>query len=454
MILQRYVLREHVSPFLMGFAVVTFILTMDFLFDYLDLLLNKGISLPVVAELFFLGLGWMLALSIPMGVLAGTLMTFGRLAHDNEITAIQAAGVNPARIIIPPLLGSFVVAVLLVLFNNYVLPESNHAFANLLMDITRKRPTVQIKEGVFVNDFEGYNILVRRMKPRSNEIFDITIYEREEGKAPTTISAKKGRVYFSPDGNTLTLELHDGEIHEAPDPDKPDRYRRLTFKTHIINIPNVGTNLVRTKRQTRGDRELSSGEMLARIRKLRQQLQPLQTNLDRELADLGYASFSQLERSFRYGATGGMHPGWKNRVFGSLARLAGKGEPPGHLPKVRKEDFDRLQRLEQRVEATEKRINKYLVEVQKKFAIPAACIVFVLIGAPLGIAARRGGITVGFLSIGFFVFYYACLIAGEQLADRKYLPPWLAMWAANIVLGSVGLALTLRTCGFRLRGKA
>jgi lipopolysaccharide export system permease protein len=74
-----------------------------------------------------------------------------------------------------------------------------------------------------------------------------------------------------------------------------------------------------------------------------------------------------------------------------------------------------------------------------------ACVVFVLIGAPLGIRARRGGVTVGFVSVAFFLFYYICLIGGEQLADRSILPPWLAMWIANIVLGTMGLLFTLRT---------
>jgi lipopolysaccharide export system permease protein len=84
------------------------------------------------------------------------------------------------------------------------------------------------------------------------------------------------------------------------------------------------------------------------------------------------------------------------------------------------------------------------VEVQKKFSIPAACLVFVLVGAPLGIRARRSGIAVAFLSILFFIFYYLCLAGGEELADRRLMAPWVAMWTPNIVIGAVGLVLTLR----------
>lgn len=96
--------------------------------------------------------------------------------------------------------------------------------------------------------------------------------------------------------------------------------------------------------------------------------------------------------------------------------------------------------------AAAKKINQYLVEIHKKISIPFACIVFVLVGAPLGIRARRGGLAAGFLSAGFFLFYYLCLVGGEQLADRQHLAPWLAMWLPNIALGVLGLALTLRIC--------
>jgi hypothetical protein len=98
--------------------------------------------------------------------------------------------------------------------------------------------------------------------------------------------------------------------------------------------------------------------------------------------------------------------------------------------------------------AIQRRINSFRVEIHKKFAIPVACVVFVLVGAPLGIRARRGGFSIGFLSVVFFLFYYVCLIGGEQLADRSILPPWLAMWIADGVLGLLGAFLTLRAAEF------
>ena len=91
-------------------------------------------------------------------------------------------------------------------------------------------------------------------------------------------------------------------------------------------------------------------------------------------------------------------------------------------------------------------IDAYLVEINKKYSIPVACLVFVLVGAPLGIMARKGTFGVAAtLSIGFFLLYWACLIGGEKLAKRGLLIPWVGMWIANILLGVLGTYLSIRT---------
>src|SRR2546422_5706694 len=193
-ILERYVLREHLFPFVIGFSVVVFLLTLDFLFDLVDLAVGKGVSAGIVLELFALSMGWMLALAVPCAVLIATLATFGRLAQDNEIAAMRANGINLVRIIGAPLLAAAILAGGLVLFNNHVLPETNHALANLMVDVSRKRPTTQISEGVFIDGFEGYNIFVEKVNNRTNEIRGVKIYQLNSSARPTTILADWGGV--------------------------------------------------------------------------------------------------------------------------------------------------------------------------------------------------------------------------------------------------------------------
>ena len=240
-ILHSYILRLHLVPFLLGFGVVTFVLVMDVLFDYLDLVLNRGVPVGVVLQLFLLSLGYIVALSVPCAVLVAVLMTFGRLSQDHETIALRASGVNMGRVLTGPLLAAAMLTGVLIYFNDRILPETNHAFANLLIDIGRMRPTVKLQEGVFITDFPGYDMLVQSVNGRTNEMKGITIYQLNPGGYPTTILARSGFLSYTRDGRTAVLELRDGEIHDIPaDEGDTHKYRRLLFKTHVIYITGAG----------------------------------------------------------------------------------------------------------------------------------------------------------------------------------------------------------------------
>src|SRR5262245_13659625 len=417
---------------------------MDVLFDYLDLVVNRGVAVGVVTQLFLLSLGYIVALSTPCAVLVAVLMTFGRLAQDNEITALRASGVHLGSVLAGPIAAAIVLAIGLTLFNNHVLPETNHAFANLLIDIGRMRPTVKLQEGVFITDFPGYNLLVKSVNGRTNEMRGVTIYQLNPGGPPTTILAKSGYLSYTPDGRTAVLELHDGEIHDIP-PDEGGsrRYRRMEFKTHVINIAGAGGILERTVRDNRSDREMSAKDLLAErarqrtafqaaIDTRRQRFESLKLSEDQILAAL-----DPSDAPFAV------------RVRTQLARIRLGKDPTETLAERAPALRNELETWNIERTAMERRIAGLSVEIHKKFSLPAACIVFVLLGAPLGMRVRRAGPAVAFLSVAFFLFYYLCLVGGEELANRLLLPPWLAMWLPNLVLGGLGLYWTLGVCEVR-----
>jgi lipopolysaccharide export system permease protein len=417
-------------------------MVMDTLFDYLDLIVNRGVPVLTVIELFTLSLGYIVALTVPCAVLVAALMTFGRLSQDNEITALRASGVNLLSVLMGPLAAALVVTLGLVGFNNFVLPESNHAFANLLIDIGRMRPTVRLQEGVFISDFPGYDLLVRSVNGRTNEMMGVTIYQRNPGGTPTTIFAERGRLSYTPDGRTAVLELQDGEIHDIPaEEGGVRRYRRLTFKTHVINIPGAGGMLERTVREVRGNREMGAAMLLAqRDTTARQYAAAFDVRRPR-LMELGLPA-AETEQLGPQGSAGGL-----GAALGGLMR---RGDPYAAWtegnPDLRSEiDMWKLER-----EAYRKRMAALTVEVHKKFSLPFACVVFVLIGAPIGMRVRRTGPAIAFLSVLFFLFYWFCLIGGEELANRLLVPPGFAMWLPNIVLGLLGLDWTLQACEIRV----
>ena len=439
-IFRSYILKLHLVPFLLGFGVVTFILVMDVLFDYMDLMVNRGVAPVVVLQLFILSLGYIVALSVPCAVLVAVLMTFGRLSQDNEITALRASGVHLATILAGPLAAALVLAGALTLFNNYVLPESNHAFANLLIDIGRMRPTVRLQEGTFITDFPGYNLLVNSVNGRTNEMRGVTIYQLNAGAPPTTILARSGWLSYTPDGRTAVLTLKDGEIHEVPPTDVgARRYRRLTFRTHVINIPGAGAILERSIRNTRTDREMSVASLVAQRDTVLMQY--------RRALEIRREHFHGLGLSREVRQAIGIEPGpWGSALARAWVRASMHHDPvavaierqPILGPEIE------LWRLER--DSYRKRVASFSVEIQKKFSLPVACVVFVLIGSPIGMRVRRAGPAVAFLSVAFFLFYWLCLIGGEELAGRLWMPAWLAMWLPNLVLGSLGLYWTLTAC--------
>lgn len=441
--LRLYVLRLYPVPWLLGFGVVTYFLQLDLLIDMMELLVGRGVSPATIGEFFLLSLAWMVALSMPCGVLVATLMTFGRMAQDNEIMALKTSGINVFRLIATPLTLAFVLSVGLAAFNCWVLPEANHRVASLMVDVSQKRPTVRLAEGVFVNDFPGYSLLIRRVEGRTNEMQGVTVFEFGANPSPTIIVAETGNLSYLPDGDTALLELRNGVVHEVPgDVPGARKYRQLVFDVHRIFIPGAGSMLRRTVREMRSDREMTLQQLRREIAVADEQLAASTDRAAEQLANAGVPSLLLVPRTDGTGL--GIPSAWVARARAWLEGIRFDARL------LQPETLAEMQILRLEVETLARRKASLEVELHKKFALAFACVVFVLVGAPLGMRVRRGGVAVGFLSIAFFAFYYLCLQFGESFADRLLLPPWLAMWLANIVLGTWGLFATLSACEVRI----
>ncbi|MDP2961114.1 MAG: LptF/LptG family permease, partial [candidate division Zixibacteria bacterium] len=271
-VIYRYILKEHIGPFFFGLATITFVLIMDFLLELINLIIGKGVSLLTVSQVFILNLAWMVALSIPMAVFVSTLMAFGRLSQDNEITALKSSGVSLYRIVFFPLIFSFILAFGLILFNDKVLPEANHKARILMSDIHQKKPTLSLKENLFIDDIPGYHLLIKKVNPKTNEISGITIYEKKEGLFPRTILAQKGKIEFSEDKNTLIFHLEKGEVHEV-DEKEPGRYQRISFEKQTLYIPDVGNRFIQTSSDYRTDREMTLKMMLDQVKMIEKNME-------------------------------------------------------------------------------------------------------------------------------------------------------------------------------------
>ncbi|MCK5125710.1 MAG: LptF/LptG family permease [candidate division Zixibacteria bacterium] len=421
--LSLYVLREHIGPFIFAFIIITFILIIDFVPRLVDMIVGKELPASVILKVFFFQMGWMIALSVPMSVLVATLMAFGRLTSDFEITACKASGVHVMRLMYPVLLAAAALTYGMVYFNNEVLPDLNHKARVIMQDVRRMRPTLQIRSGAFVTDIKGYIILIDSVDHKTSNLTGVKILEMgRHRKSPRTIVAQSGRLTFTNGGHDLVFDLKDGEIHEFDDKSS-ENYRRLAFATQRIVVSEISKDFKESDDKFRTDREKSSQRMLGDIMKWQTGIKPyrdkinkiITRNTDRLIADtLPPLLDSLVPDNF------------------ALKDLATALEAQARM----------LSRENEGVKTQQKLIDSYYVEVYKKYSIPSACLVFVLIGAPMGILARKGsmGISIG-LSLGLFILYWAFLMGGESLADRGIITPFWAMWAANILLGIIGLYL-------------
>ena len=453
MIFERYILRNYLGPFFFSMSVITFVFIMDFILRYIDLFLGKGVKFHIVLQAFTLSLGHMFALIIPMAVLPATLMTYGNLAGENELTAMRACGVSIYRMIVPGLLGAALLTVGLVYYNNHVLPESNHRLLNLLIDIQRKQPTVELRANRFIDDLQGYTIYFAEKNDRTGDIADVQIFKRaEKDGLPTTIVAETGHLQFIEGQNVLRVDLKNGEIHELPLAKDRETYRRTSFKEYTINIRDVDRSLQRSERDYRGDREMSVRMMRDKIQEIRSEMEVARQQMIREAGRSMDATFSLLDardRARQWAPRDSALAARQERArrTGGTSRVAIRATSASAnvIPLEARNEFISRQRIETEISKRKsfaQQILRYQVEIHKKYSIPFACIIFVIAGAPLAIRMGRSGMNMAIgLSILFFLVYYVCLIGGEKLADRGITSPFVAMWAPNILFGTIALLL-------------
>ena len=280
--LNKYLLKQSFIPFVLSVAVITTVLFLQFLIRAVDRFLGKGLDVITIFEYLYLNLAWIIALSVPMSLLISSVMTFGRMAQQNEITALKSAGVNLYNIIKPAIWFGSLVATGLCLFNNFILPEMNYNARLLAKDIYKKKPELSIEPGYFVDMIPQYTMIVKEMDGKNFK--DVKIFSKNNDSEQTTIYANEGTL--SSNGNTITINLSDGEIHEI-DLSDYDYYRKIKYKTHQIIISMDDLMLNRTSESNRTDREMRVPQMIQEIEKNKDLISKIYDRIDKVKKEIG-----------------------------------------------------------------------------------------------------------------------------------------------------------------------
>ena len=438
--LNKYLFNQSLIPFVLSVGVITTVLFLQFLIRAVDRFLGKGLDALTIFEYLYLNLAWIIALSVPMSLLISSVMTFGRMAQQNEITALKSAGVSLYNIIKPALWFGTFVAVGLCIFNNFILPEMNYNARLLARDIYKKKPELSIEPGYFVDMIPQYTMIVKEMDGK--DFKDVKIFSKNKESEQITIYANAGSL--SSNVNIITIDLMDGEIHEI-DLSDYDYYRKIRFKTHQITISMDELMLNRTTESNRTDREMRVPQMINEISRNKLLISQIYERIDKVKAEIGITdpninSLENIEKEVDKLKQSKVNANVRDEQYNEnvpIPNIENKQYILSLTNNARqfKNEFTLIENYE-------KTNNKFKVEIHKKFTLAIACILFTLVGAPLGILVRSGGMTIASgLSIAFFLIYYILLIWGEQLADRNLLNPGLGSWLPNIILFVSGIII-------------
>ncbi len=496
-ILHRYVLKEHVGPLTFALTALTSILLLQYIGKHFGELVGKGLPTAVIAEFFGLSIPLTVALTLPMAVLVATLYAFSRLAAENEITALKASGVSLVSVLTPVLWAAVGVTVVMIAFNDQVLPRSNHALAVLERDIAQKKPTFGLREQV-INEVSPGKLYLRagHLDEASNLMREVTIYDMADPTRRRTIYADSGNMRMSKGMTDLELTLYKGNMQDVPTAN-PDELQRLYFNVDQVRVRGVGNQFQKTTADSyKSDREMTVCEMQTAQEKARRDHELARKEFETKLAalkkskatlskdilgtdtgapwDVGLgrlycnvvslflpktaraqtvstpapAQLTQSASSTRRGGSSTSQnassspavlppPATRQGATPSIAslnKMITQGPPPNAA------EIAAVEALRIRLQDSAQLMNSYGVEIHKKFALAVACFVFVLLGAPIALRFPRGGVglTIG-VSLFVFALYYVCLIAGESIAKRGLMPAVVSMWMANALFALIAL---------------
>ena len=427
-IINKYIFRELITPFWLSLFILLFVLIIQFFIKNIDKFLGKGLSISIVLKYLLFNSASLFSIAVPMAALIATMMAFGRLSSDNEISALKSSGISYFDLLKPAVLFGTLLILFMVPFNLWILPEMNYNHKILTQEVSRQRPDVQIQE-YQKNDLFGKVIYVE--DENKGTFNNITIFDNNNVNNNTTIFAESGNFKSLNDG--ILFNLKNGSLHNFNQ--KTNEYQKTYFENYQISIPFDDINLNPNNRLLKNDREMNVHELLKKINLKKNQISLIdkiqsedaeqlklyknkETNLQSMLDSI--SNIKQTESSNYNELYIDI-----NKTKDIISNLSIKIGNNTHLkPQYLKE------------------INRSYVEIHKKIALPFACLIFILLGIPLGIISKNSKFSINIaLSLAFIIIYWAFIQTGEFLADEGKLDPFLSMWAANFFMGAVALYL-------------
>ena len=400
---------------------------MQFLWKYIDDLIGKGLDVSQVSELMIYSIARFVPLALPIAVLISSVMVLGKLGENYELAALQSSGISLISIMKPIFILIVLISISSFLFSNYVMPIANFKGGSLLYDIKKKKPAINIKEGIFYNDIDGFSI---KIGSKDDDVLnDILIYDHKENLGnKKVISAKSGKMKITDDEKYMELYLFDGNSYieiENNNKKKKSINRKISFQKDLIRFDLSSFNMKNSEMLYKGHYAMLNNK----------QLSYSIDSLNNKLIDKQNLIKVRVSENYKYDVSS------KSDSVILLNNLNNK--------RIHETAINKLRILKSVSKSNADDLNykktiiaKHKIEWHRKISLAFACIIMFLIGAPLGSIIRKGGFSVPLLvSILLFVVYYVISITGEKTAKDLSASPLEGMWISNFIFIPISMIL-------------
>ncbi len=445
----------------MTFFIALFILVMQFLWQYVDEMVGKGLEMSVLAELMFYASVQVIPMALPLAILLSSLMTFGNMGENYELIAIKSAGISLQKIMMPLIILIILISVGAFWFSNNMLPVANLKFYSLFWDVRMAKPEFDIKEKIFYNGIEDISIKIQEKNKTSNMLYGLMIYDhsdRSNRNSNVTI-ADSGTLEFSDDKRYLTLELLNGIRYDEKVNDKKGRLRdrdKQMFRIDKFSKEVVTKEMDGYSFSRRDEGRFKSNYKMKNLKQLETDEDSLfrerKKKIDGLLKQTEGFNFSKARYAYR------KKNDMELRVIDSISETLSIDSLYRNMRYDRKvlvlesslrrarENKQVIDNQFRTINTDDRRIIRYQMERHKKFTLSFACFIFFFIGAPLGAIIRKGGLGMPVVvSILFFIVYYIIDTFGQKMAREAIWHVWQGMWLSSFILWPIGIFLTYKS---------
>lgn len=456
-------IRSFVGPFVVTFLISMFMLIMQFTWKYIDDLMGKGLGAGIIIELLFYVSAGLIPLALPLAILLSSIMTFGNLAENNELTALKSSGLSLVRIMRPLMVVVLFIALGTFYFANYVIPVANLKWHSLIFDIQETKVAALITPGSYSKELDGYAIKVEGGK--DNSFTGVTIHDYTDPTIVKTIKADSGTIFKSTNGQYLLFKLINGRISEELNSQPPifqpngmphhgggafRPSRRTKFAVATYKMDLTGFNL------NRSDQDMFKDEYeMLNVFQINEARDSMQRMADKTLDNFTLS----MKNDHPYFQSLHYKPDTARMSKSSVQSLLHVPEGAVSLdtinPRAKIAAMNNaVSRLRTKVQTLDgqrdfmRGINdnndKFSIEFHRKFALTFTIIVLFFVGAPLGAIVKKGGFGAPVVIAALlFMVYFVLFSIGENLANSGVVSPFWGMWMPTFVLTPIALVLMI-----------